>query len=116
MLAMVLDSQRPVEQSPLSPRDVPLPTPGPGQIRVRVSCCGVCHTDLHIVEGDLPLHKKPIVPGHQVVGVVDALGSDTSSFKEGDRAGIVWLHSTDATCAYCRSGRENLCENARFTG
>ncbi|MBV9088011.1 MAG: zinc-dependent alcohol dehydrogenase family protein, partial [Acidobacteriaceae bacterium] len=97
-------------------RDVPLPTPGPGQVRVRVSCCGVCHTDLHIVEGDLAFHKKPVIPGHQVVGVVDAVGSSTNMFKEGDRAGIVWLHSTDATCAYCRSGRENLCDNARFTG
>jgi len=116
MRAMVLESQKAVEQSPLSLRDVPLPTPGPGQIRVRVSCCGVCHTDLHIVEGDLPLHKKPVVPGHQVVGIVDAVGSGTSAFKEGERAGIVWLHSTDGTCPYCRSGRENLCENARFTG
>jgi len=116
MKAMVLEAQRPAEESPLAMRDIPLPTPGAGQIRVRVSCCGVCHTDLHIVEGDLPLHKKPIVPGHQVVGIVDALGPGAGGLKEGDRAGIVWLHSTDGTCAYCRSGRENLCENAKFTG
>jgi alcohol dehydrogenase, propanol-preferring len=116
MRAMVLENQRAAEQSPLSLRDVPPPTPGPGQIRVRVSCCGVCHTDLHIVEGDLPPHKKPVVPGHQVVGIVDAVGPGAGTFKEGERAGIVWLHSTDGTCAYCRSGRENLCDNARFTG
>jgi alcohol dehydrogenase, propanol-preferring len=116
MRAMVLDTQRAVEESPLSLRDVALPTPGPGQIRVRVSCCGVCHTDLHIVEGDLPLHKKPVVPGHQVVGTVDALGSGAKQFKEGERAGIVWLHSTDGSCQYCRSEHENLCDNARFTG
>ena len=113
---MVLENPGAAEESPLSLRDIPLPTPGPGQIRVHVSCCGVCHTDLHIVEGDLPLHKKPVVPGHQVVGIVDALGPGASTFKEGERAGIIWLHSTDGTCSYCRSARENLCDNARFTG
>jgi len=113
---MVLENPGAAEESPLSLRDIPLPTPRPGQIRVHVSCCGVCHTDLHIVEGDLPLHKKPVVPGHQVVGIVDALGPGAGKFKEGERAGIIWLHSTDGTCSYCRSARENLCDNARFTG
>ena len=113
---MVLDQPRPAEQSPLQLRDVPLPTPSPGQIRVRVHCCGVCHTDLHTVEGDLSLPKLPVIPGHQIVGTVDALGQGAHAFREGDRVGIPWLHSTDGTCEYCRRGLENLCDNAQFTG
>src|SRR5438132_6331336 len=116
MRAMVLDQPRPAEQSPLQLRDVPLPTPSPGQIRVRVHCCGVCHTDLHTVEGDLSLPKLPVIPGHQIVGTVDALGQGAHAFREGDRVGIPWLHSTDGTCEYCRRGLENLCDNAQFTG
>jgi propanol-preferring alcohol dehydrogenase len=83
---------------------------------VRVRVCGVCHTDLHIVQGELPMHKLPVVPGHQVVGVVDGVGAGAKDFKEGDRAGVIWLHSTDGTCEYCRRGQENLCINAKFTG
>jgi propanol-preferring alcohol dehydrogenase len=116
MRAMLLDSQRPAEEHPLALRDIPTPEPGPGEIRIRVRCCGVCHTDLHIVEGDLPLHKKPVVPGHQVVGVVDAMSHGARGFREGDRAGAIWLYSTDQSCRYCSHGQENLCENARFTG
>jgi len=116
MRAMVLDHPRPAEEQPLQARDIPEPTPGPGEIRVRVRVCGVCHTDLHIVQGELPMHKLPVVPGHQVVGVVDALGPDAKGFKEGDRAGVIWLHSTDGSCEYCRRGSENLCVNATFTG
>jgi len=81
-----------------------------------VQYCGVCHTDLHTVEGELPLHKRPVVPGHQIVAVVDASGSDAHAFREGDRVGIPWLHWTDGQCRYCRMGSENLCDNARFTG
>jgi propanol-preferring alcohol dehydrogenase len=116
MRAMVLERPRPAEEGPLQARDIPEPTPGPGEIRVRVSVCGVCHTDLHIVEGELPMHKLPVVPGHQAVGVVDAVGRGAKGFKEGDRAGVIWLHSTDGTCEYCGRGQENLCVNAKFTG
>jgi propanol-preferring alcohol dehydrogenase len=116
MHAMRLHQTRPAEKSPLQQEDVSLPTPQPGQIRVRVNCCAVCHTDLHIVEGDLQVPKLPVIPGHQIVGVVEALGRDARQFKEGDRVGIPWLHSTDGTCEFCRRGMENLCNNAQFTG
>ncbi len=116
MRAMVLDKPRPTEDKPLQLRDIPEPTPGPGEVRVRGRVCGVCHTDLHIVQGELPMHKLPVVPGHQVVGVVDAIGPGAKGFKEGDRAGVIWLHSTDGQCEYCGRGLENLCVNAKFTG
>jgi propanol-preferring alcohol dehydrogenase len=116
MRAMVLERPRPAEDGPLQARDIPEPKPGPGEIRVRVRVCGVCHTDLHIVQGELPMHKLPVVPGHQVVGVVDAVGPAVKGFREGDRAGVIWLHSTDESCEYCRRGQENLCLNAEFTG
>lgn len=113
---MVLESPKPAEESPLVLREVPTPTPGQGEIRVRVSCCGLCHTDLHTVEGDLNLPKLPIIPGHQIVGIVDAVGPGVHNMKEGDRVGIPWLYSTDGTCDYCHRGLENLCNNGRFTG
>jgi len=116
MKAAVVDAQAPVATSPLHLRDLPDPEPGLGEVRVRVLACGVCRTDLHVIEGDLPPHKLPIVPGHQVVGIVDRLGPGTARFKLGDRIGIAWLRHTDGTCTYCRSGRENLCEAQRFTG
>jgi alcohol dehydrogenase, propanol-preferring len=116
MRAMILERPQPVTQSPLQLRDIPTPIPGPGQVRVRVLCCGLCHTDLHTVEGELPLPKLPIVPGHQIVGIVDALGPDARAFREGDRVGIPWLHSTCGRCHYCRSGLENLCDQPQFTG
>jgi alcohol dehydrogenase, propanol-preferring len=116
MRAMVLDQSLPAEQNPLQLRDVPLPEPRAGEIRVRVCCCGVCRTDLHIVEGDLKLPKLPVIPGHQIVGVVDATGPGTKLFREGDRVGVPWLYSTDGTCPYCRRDQENLCETGRFTG
>ena len=116
MRAMVLARARSVEESPLQLQDVPLPTPGAGEVRVRVGCCGICHTDLHTVEGDLPLPRLPLIPGHQIVGVVDALGPGSHVLKRGDRIGIPWLHSTDGTCDYCVRGFENLCDNAQFTG
>jgi alcohol dehydrogenase, propanol-preferring len=113
---MVLRKSGPVEQSPLLLDEVSLPLPRAGQVRVQVRCCGVCHTDLHIVEGELPLPRLPLIPGHQIVGNVEALGEAVRTLKEGDRVGIPWLHSTDGQCDYCRRGLENLCDHARFTG
>lgn len=92
------------------------PQPGPGQIRVTVTACGVCRTDLHLAEGDLPPRRRGVVPGHEIVGRVDALGADTHRFRLGDRVGIAWLRQTCGACRLCRSGRENLCPDARFTG
>ena len=116
MRAMLLEKPRPAEENPLRLAELPLPDPAPGEIRVRVRACGVCHTDLHIVEGDLPLPKLPVVPGHQIVGTVDALGAGVNEFREGDRVGVPWLYSTCGECPYCRKGLENLCERGRFTG
>jgi len=97
-------------------RDVPKPKPGRGQLLVRVSTCAVCRTDLHVVDGELPNPKLPLILGHQIVGRVEEIGEENSNFAIGDRVGIPWLGWTDGDCAYCRSGRENLCDNARFTG
>lgn len=116
MRAMLLDRPQPIDNSPLRMADIASPVPGPGQVRVRVSCCALCHTDLHVVEGDLKLPKLPLIPGHQVVGVIDAKGAGVHLHKEGDRVGIPWLHSTDGTCVYCLTGHENLCMHAQFTG
>ncbi len=116
MKAMVLHEPKDITQKPLQLEDIPVPEPGPGQIRIKVTACGVCHTDLHTVEGDLPLPKLPLVPGHEVVGVVDKLGEGVTKFQVGEKAGAVWLYRTCGTCRYCRSGRENLCEHAMFTG
>jgi len=92
------------------------PTPGPGEVRVKVSACGVCRTDLHVVDGELPDIAYPIVPGHEVVGRVDALGAGVTTLKIGERVGVPWLGYTCGECSYCRSGRENLCDRPRFTG
>jgi propanol-preferring alcohol dehydrogenase len=113
---MVLHEPKDITQKPLILEDVPIPEPAAGQIRIKVSACGVCHTDLHTVEGDLALPKLPLIPGHEIVGVVDKLGAGVAKFRPGDKAGAVWLYRTCGHCAYCRSGRENLCENAMFTG
>jgi propanol-preferring alcohol dehydrogenase len=116
MLAMSLNEPEPVENNPLKLVDIETPQPGPDEILVRVQECGICHTDLHTVEGELDLPKKPVVPGHQVVGVIEKLGEGASRFKEGDRIGMAWLYSTCGKCSYCRKDKENLCENAKFTG
>jgi len=116
MRALVLDQQRPIDDSPLELRDVPFPEPGPNQIRVKVHCCGLCHTDLHVIEGDMPPHKLPVIPGHQIVGTVEKAGTQVKKFQRADRVGIPWLHRTDGTCEYCRHGLENLCDHAEFTG
>ena len=101
---------------PLELRDVPKPKPGRGQLLVRVSTCAVCRTDLHVVDGELPDPKLPLILGHQIVGRVEEIGDQNSNFAIGDRVGIPWLGWTDGDCAFCRSGRENLCDSARFTG
>lgn len=116
MRAVVLRAPAPVERGPLREESLPVPEPGPGEILVRVSVCGICRTDLHVVEGELPPVRSPLVPGHQVVGRVERGGPGARRFRPGDRVGIAWLRSTCGECGYCRSGRENLCPGARFTG
>ena len=116
MKAAVLHARAPVEANPLVIEDVPTPEPGEGEILVRVRACGVCRTDLHVTEGELPVLKSPLIPGHQVVGVVEWNGPGATKFSVGSRVGVAWLHSTDGTCEYCRAGTENLCEAATFTG
>jgi propanol-preferring alcohol dehydrogenase len=117
MKAMILREPAPIEQKPLALADLPLPEPGPGQIRVDVDACGMCHTDLHTVEGDLDLPQLPIVPGHQVVGTVAARGESADRYQIGDRVGVGWLHNVPCDeCEYCERGLENLCPNATFTG
>jgi alcohol dehydrogenase, propanol-preferring len=116
MRALTLSASAPIESAPLRLESRPTPAPGPHEILVRVNACGVCRTDLHIVEGDLPLVQSPIVPGHQVVGRVERAGAGAQRFQPGDRVGIAWLRGTCGACEACRSGRENLCERAVFTG
>lgn len=116
MKAWVLEKQAPIETRPLVAKELPLPIPAEGEIRVRVYACGPCRTDIHVAEGDLPLPKSPLILGHQVVGVVDEIGRGVTKFKVGDKAGIAWLNSACGRCKFCRSGRENLCPEARFTG
>jgi alcohol dehydrogenase, propanol-preferring len=113
---MLLEFPGPIVNSPLKLAELPPPVPGPGQAVIRVSHCGVCHTDLHIVEGELPLERLPVIPGHQVVGEVAELGPGVTRFKPGDRVGLAWLAQTCGVCRFCQSGRENLCESAEFTG
>jgi propanol-preferring alcohol dehydrogenase len=102
--------------SPLREAELPVPEPGAGQVRVDVQACAVCRTDLHIVDGELPDPKLPLVLGHQIVGLVSGVGDGASRFSIGERVGVPWLGWTDGTCRFCRSGRENLCDRARFTG
>ena len=116
MKAMLLERDGAVSTNPLTMTDVPTPEPGPGHIRVKVQVCGVCRTDLHVVEGELPPMTRPLVPGHETVGIVDKVGSGVTQVKEGDRVGIAWLQATCQTCKFCETGRENLCERATFTG
>ena len=106
----------PVDGGPLAPADRSLPEPGPGEVRIRVSVCGVCRTDLHVAEGDLPVHRERVVPGHEVVGRVEACGDGVGRFAVGDRVGAAWLASTCGVCRFCRRGQENLCLHATFNG
>ena len=127
MRAMQLAAPAPAAEAPLRLVELPVPEPGPGQVLLRVLACGVCRTDLHILEGELPPRRSPVVPGHQIVGEVVALGrgaervapggeTGAPPLVTGDRVGIPWLHQTDETCRFCRRGQENLCEHALFTG
>ena len=116
MRAMLLTEQKLVEESPLALRDVDEPHAGFGELRVRVSVCAVCRTDIHIAEGDLTLHKTPLIPGHQIVGRIDQVGEGVTQPGVGQRIGIGWLRHVDGTCSFCRRGRENLCPDSRYTG
>jgi propanol-preferring alcohol dehydrogenase len=112
MRAMQFNGASPV----LEPVEVAIPRPGPSEVLIRVHACAVCRTDLHVVDDELTEPKLPLIPGHEIVGCIEAMGSSVSRFKIGDRVGVPWLGWTCGICAYCRSGRENLCERARFTG
>ena len=116
MKAMILKRPQPIEENPLEFADVPTPIPKRGQVRLQITVCGICHTDLHTIEGELGGGKLPVIPGHQVVGTVDAVGEGVTRFHPGDRLGIPWLYSTCGQCPFCQRGQENLCENALFTG
>jgi len=116
MKAMVLERFGEAASAPLRERNLPVPRPERGEILVRVRCCGVCHTDLHTVEGELPGVSLPRIPGHEAVGFVEAMGEGASRFAPGERVGVAWLHEACGTCGFCLSGRENLCTRARFTG
>lgn len=116
MRALVLDRPGPIESAPLRLRSVPDPELGPGDLLLRVTACAVCRTDLQIASGDLAARRLPIVPGHQAVGTVEAVGGAVEGWRPGDRAGLTWLAGFDGTCGFCRSGRENLCPAATFTG
>jgi propanol-preferring alcohol dehydrogenase len=116
MRAMRFDRQAPIAEAPLELIEVPDPEPASGEIRVRVTACAICRTDLHVIEGDLPAQKSPLIPGHQVVGVVDRIGTGCRRFKLGDRVGIAWLRHTCGLCADCLRGDENLCTRSRYTG
>src|SRR5271157_3551778 len=116
MKACLLHSPARVETNPLNFTDVPNPVPQGDQVLVRVAACGVCRTDLHVVEGELPPRKSPVIPGHQVVGRIEKAGEAAKRFRIGDRVGIPWLHRTDGVCDYCKAGKENLCDHPSFTG
>ena len=116
MNALRLSKPQPIENAPLIAATLPRPEPGPGQLLVKVHVCGICHTDLHTVEGDISPPVLPLTPGHQVVGDVEALGDGVHGWKRGDRVGVAWLHRACRSCEFCRRGEENLCAQAEFTG
>jgi alcohol dehydrogenase, propanol-preferring len=116
MKACLLYAPAAIETNPLEYQEVSTPQPKSGEVLVRARACGVCRTDLHVIEGELPPRKSPVIPGHQVVGVVESQGEKARRFGIGARVGVAWLHRTDGTCEYCRSGAENLCDNPLFTG
>ena len=116
MNAMVLTEIAPIETSPLQLTKQPEPRPAEREVRLKVHCCAICRTDLHVIEGELPQMTLPIIPGHQIVGIVDALGPGCHRLRIGQRVGVAWLRHTCSTCHFCRRKRENLCESSRFTG
>jgi len=116
MKACLLRAPARVETNPLEFTEVAVPEPGEGEVLVRVHTCGVCRTDLHVIEGELSPRKSPVIPGHQVIGIVEKQGKNAKRLALGARVGVAWLHRTDGTCEYCKSGAENLCDNPQFTG
>ena len=116
MRAWVVEKPGPMASGPLQLTDRPVPEPGPGQLLIRVRCCGVCRTDLHLAEGDLEPHAPETTPGHEVVGEVVTAGAGAVRFAPGDRVGVAWLAGTDGSCRYCRRGQENLCPRSVYTG
>ena len=116
MRAWVVHQPGPVASGPLRLTERPVPEPGPGELLIKVRCCGVCRTDLHLAEGDLPPRRPDVTPGHEVVGEVAAAGPGTTRFVAGDRVGVAWLAGTDGRCRYCRRGLENLCPASVYTG
>ncbi|MBS1786241.1 MAG: zinc-dependent alcohol dehydrogenase family protein [Acidobacteria bacterium] len=116
MKASILRAVAPIETNPLRLIELPVPQPGNGQVLIEVSACGVCRTDLHVIEGELPERHLPIIPGHQIVGRVERLGANVANLKINDRVGVPWLHQTCGQCEFCRNDKENLCERASFTG
>jgi len=116
MRAVLLDSPAPIETHPLRLGDVPIPAPAPDEVLIKVRACGVCRTDLHVVEGDLEVKRSPVIPGHQVVGEIEALGSGVRDRARGERVGVAWLHRTCGCCSFCTSHRENLCDAPELTG
>ena len=116
MRAMVLEKVGPIDSNPLIEKEVPIPELNENEILIRIKTCGICRTDLHIIEGEIPTKKLPLIPGHQIVGVVEKVGDRVSIHKKGDRVGVTWLYWTCGTCKYCKRGLENLCEKALFTG
>jgi alcohol dehydrogenase, propanol-preferring len=116
MMAWVVSEPGPIETSPLRYVEKPVPVPAPGELLVHVLACAVCRTDLHVSEGDLPVHREHVTPGHMVVGLVSGLGEGVTDYATGDRVGVAWLRYTDGTCPYCRRGNENLCPNSLYTG
>ncbi len=116
MRAMVLHERAPIETSPLRLEEMELPVAGPRDLFLRVRACGICRTDLHVIEGELEPERTPLIPGHQVVGTVEGVGNECTRFRVGDRVGVAWLRGTCGKCESCRRGRENLCEQSRYTG
>ncbi|HTK37859.1 MAG TPA: zinc-dependent alcohol dehydrogenase family protein [Pyrinomonadaceae bacterium] len=116
MKACILNKPAPVQTRPLAITDVPKPTSADGEVLIKINACGICRTDLHVVEGELAVRKSPVIPGHQIVGTVEEVGANVSEFSKGDRVGVAWLNRTCGKCRFCTSGRENLCEFAEFTG
>lgn len=116
MRAHVLHHSQPIESNPLCWEEVEDARPGPDEVRIRVECCAICRTDLHVIEGELPSHRRPLIPGHQAIGIVDQVGEGCARLEIGRRVGIAWLGSTCQSCEYCRDSRENLCVSPLFTG
>jgi propanol-preferring alcohol dehydrogenase len=116
MKACILNAPARIETNPLVLTEVPVPSPDKGEVLIRVRACGVCRTDLHVIEGELPPRKSPVIPGHQVVGVVEKQGTGSQRYAIGARVGVAWLHRTDGVCEYCRGDEENLCDDPTFTG